>query len=207
MPTLGNNQSYLQQELANISQSIKTLSEALNNAQSLVTSLQASLTTDEADIGSLKSSRTTDEADISSLKSSRTTDEADIASLKSSRTANESAWTAYTPTVAAATGSLASASAVGWYRAVGKTVFVRLRVTITSVGTGSGAINASLPFTVRNASGVYQMVLGRENALSGALLAGIGLPGTNTLAIAKYDGASIGANGVFLDMNGVYEAA
>lgn len=55
------------------------------------------------------------------------------------------AWTAYTPTVSASSGTATSAAATGRYKQIGKTVHVQAIVTVTTVGTAAGDVNATLP--------------------------------------------------------------
>jgi hypothetical protein len=55
------------------------------------------------------------------------------------------AWTSYTPTVSAGSGSFTAASATGAYLQIGKLVFFRQQITITTVGTGATNVQATLP--------------------------------------------------------------
>lgn len=62
-------------------------------------------------------------------------------------TLDNNAWSTYTPTVTAATGTPTTVSATGRYKQIGKTVIAQMQITITSVGTASGGLNATLPVT------------------------------------------------------------
>ena len=64
------------------------------------------------------------------------------------------AWTSYTPTVTAQSGSITSSSAVGFYSQSGKTVCYSARVTISNAGTGSGTLVVTLPITAQTRSGL-----------------------------------------------------
>ena len=61
-------------------------------------------------------------------------------------TIDNTAWTAYTPTVTAFSGTLTTVSATGRQKTIGKSCTVSGSVTITTVGSGSGGVNVSLPF-------------------------------------------------------------
>lgn len=117
---------------------------------------------------------------------------------------DQSAWTAYTPTITAGTGAFTTVSATGRYKQIGKTVFVSMSITITNVGTAGTSVNATLPVSAKVRSSVCS---GRENAVSGAFFTGY-IDGTlANVAIQKYDGTFIGANGYVLDVAFTYEAA
>jgi hypothetical protein len=76
------------------------------------------------------------------------------------------AWTAYTPTVTASSGTPTTVSASGKYMRIGKTVTVSVTITITNKGTASGVFYYSLPFAA--ASGSYGV--GRETNVTGSQL-------------------------------------
>lgn len=57
------------------------------------------------------------------------------------------AWTSFSPTITAQTGTITTSSATGRYRQIGKTIICQVDVTITIAGTGAGGLRASLPFT------------------------------------------------------------
>lgn len=109
-------------------------------------------------------------------------------------------WTAYTPNVTAASGALTTVSATGIYSIIGKTVLVNIDITITTNGTGSVAILATLPV---NAVGT-QIIAGREDAVTGLMLQG--LVGTNYCTIFAYDNSYPGGDGRILRLTGLYRA-
>ncbi len=116
------------------------------------------------------------------------------------------AWTAYTPTITAGTGTFTSVSATGRYLAVGKVIFFQIAITITTNNTAATYVLATLPATA--VTGIVSPVAGRENALTAKMLQGvIGGVSTTTVAIQNYDGTYPGANGAILDISGCYEAA
>jgi hypothetical protein len=116
------------------------------------------------------------------------------------------AWTTYTPTITIGSGSLTAYAAYGRYRQLGKTVFVRITVSITTNGTAAGAVNATLPFAVKTDANAHQVMSGVETSNTGKLLRGIMLSGGSTVEIKFYDSTYPGANGNVLTVEGVYES-
>jgi hypothetical protein len=58
------------------------------------------------------------------------------------------AWTTYTPTITASSGTITTVGAVsGRYRQIGKTIIAQISATITTAGTAAGQLQATLPFT------------------------------------------------------------
>lgn len=111
-------------------------------------------------------------------------------------------WNAYTPTVAATTGTLTTANATGLYQRLGKIIHFQIAATITTNGTGAGAINLSLP---NNAAGVFISV-GKGTAISGKSLQGASTASSNLLRVGNYDGTYPAADGEVLVLTGTYEA-
>jgi len=62
-------------------------------------------------------------------------------------TLDNNAWTSYTPTVTAQSGSITAYTATGRYKQLGKTVIMQADVTITTVGTATLGMRVTLPFT------------------------------------------------------------
>jgi hypothetical protein len=75
-------------------------------------------------------------------------------------------WTAYTPTVAAGTGSITTSSASGRYIQIGKFVFVCVSATVTTNGTGGTYITVTTPSGL-SSTGNESVSLFRENAATG----------------------------------------
>lgn len=113
--------------------------------------------------------------------------------------------TAYTPVVTATTGTFTTASAIGSYYIVGKTVYFELAVTITTVGTASGNVLATLPFTTNVSAGV-QTFNGVERAITGKTLQGFVSANTNSMTIRNYDTTTVIAAGTLLVMSGSFLA-
>lgn len=94
----------------------------------------------------------------------------------------------YTPTVASTTGTITSYTGTAWYTRIGRQVTLVANVTITDAGTGAATCTISLPFT--NNASVVSNGVGRENAISGALLQGsISLSGT-VVNVLKFDNST-----------------
>jgi hypothetical protein len=131
--------------------------------------------------------------------------DADLDAVASSGLA--AAWTTYTPTVAAGVGAFTSVSASGRYKQIGKIVFVRILVTITTNGTASSFWTVTGPVAAVNALD-YTPLFARELA-SPVGVAGQGViqPGATTIYVQKYDGTYLGGNGFRIAINGTYEAA
>jgi len=114
-----------------------------------------------------------------------------------------SSWTAYTPIITAGIGTFTTVGASGAYKAIGKIVFVRMTIIITTNGTASAYVLATIPIT-----GITNAVLvGREAGLTGKMLqARIGAVTFDDAPIVNYDNTYPGGNGAVLFMNGVYES-
>lgn len=118
--------------------------------------------------------------------------------------AGPKAFTAFTPAVGAAAGTIASGSATAYFLQIGKVVHYRANVRITSNGTGSNAVTVSLPVAARQGTGVSSMMAGREGALTGKMLSGICTG--SLLFIRYYDNSYPGADGAMLEISGTYES-
>lgn len=139
-------------------------------------------------------------ADITSLSGLTTPLSADQGGTGDAGTA----WTAYTPSLSAASGSFTSATATGRYKQIGKTVLFSIKIAITTNGTASAAILTSVPVT---SAALQQSVSGRENAATGYACAGVIFASSTTVYVQRFDGLYLGANGYEIDLQGSYEAA
>lgn len=117
------------------------------------------------------------------------------------------AWTSYTPTVTASAGTFTTVSATGKYKKIGRVVHYNIKVTITTVGTASGQVWATLPFTAESASTIFPVGVGYESAATGIFLAGF-IPwyAPTQVYITKLDGTSAIVAGYVLNMCGTYES-
>jgi hypothetical protein len=120
------------------------------------------------------------------------------------------AWTAFTPTITAQTGTPTTTSATGRYIQIGKTVICQMDVTITTVGTAAGSIKASLPATA--AANVYAGSTYEYNTSgkSGAAVI-LGSAGSQNDATHVWfrdaTGTTLWVNGYKVAVTIVYEAA
>lgn len=114
-------------------------------------------------------------------------------------------WTTFTPTMTAQSGTFTSASAVGSYFKIGQLVYFRITGTVTTVGSASGQVTFTLPFTANNGTGSGKVVVnGREDAVSGKMLQGlIGAGGANVI-VTNYDNTSAIAAGAQMIVSGSY---
>lgn len=93
---------------------------------------------------------------------------------------------AYTPTIAAQTGTFTTVSATGRYTLTKRWCQLQIAITITSIGTAAGYFTATLPFTA--ASEAYT---GSGINVSNALMLNAYVaPGSSTMAIYKYDAST-----------------
>lgn len=119
---------------------------------------------------------------------------------------NDGAWTTYTPTVSAVSGSYTTVSATGRYTRIGKLCAVQARVSITTNGTAAVATIITAPFTSASSSQTYNGS-GRENLSTGLMLnCRIGTSDTS-IYIEQYNAVYAGANNRQLDISIIYEVA
>jgi len=119
------------------------------------------------------------------------------------------AWTAYTPTITSAGGTLDGTSNVtksGRYKVIGKTVFLEADVTVVAVGGGAptGAVRIALPSGMTlaaNSSGSG----GEVNTGSGAFV--FGSAGAAFIGVLKYDATTYWVNGNALWISTTVEIA
>lgn len=114
------------------------------------------------------------------------------------------AWTAYTPTITATSGTFTSVSATGKYKQIGKTTFIQIAITITTNGTAAGVVLATPPAGI-TANGNF-ILPGRELAVIGTTVTATVVSGAAQIQITKYDATYPGVNGAQLVVSGSYEA-
>jgi hypothetical protein len=123
-------------------------------------------------------------------------------------TVDESAWSSYTPTITSGSGTITTYTSSGKYkRLFGRTVIVRIRATLTTVGTASGNMLFTLPITAATGAPV-PTVQGRESGTTGKMVSGA-LNNSTTAYVVFYDAASVfgGGNGTIVDATFTYETA
>lgn len=99
----------------------------------------------------------------------------------------------YTPTVTSSGGAITAYTATGKYTKIGNLVTVVANIVITNNGTGSGLINATLPFTA--GTGFVPTGSGREDSITGFMQVVIVNSGATVMAILDYAGAYPGGGG------------
>jgi hypothetical protein len=109
------------------------------------------------------------------------------------------AWSTYSPTVTSSAGTLSSVSSTGRYLINGSIMSYQLVITVTTVGTGSGTINASLPQVCAQPGSAS----GREDLNTGKSL-GVLTTGSN-VQITNYDYTFPALNGSKLYISGQCE--
>ena len=116
------------------------------------------------------------------------------------------AWTPYAPVVGASGGGTFGSVAVsGRYVKMGRVVNITAGISITSIGSATGYVTLSIPFT-STANGYYTLS-GREVNTTGWMLQGIVYPSTSYIVIIRYDNSIVLANGYALWVSGIYESA
>jgi hypothetical protein len=116
------------------------------------------------------------------------------------------AWSTYTPTVTAQVGTITTASATGRYKQIGKTVIAQVDVTITTAGTGSSSLQATLPVTAASnnyAGSAYEY---QNTGKSGACVIASALS-TSLMNARDATGTTFIANTNKVVMTITYEAA
>jgi hypothetical protein len=113
------------------------------------------------------------------------------------------AWTAYTPSLAAGTGTFTSASVSAAWIAIGKTVLYRGTVSITTAGTAAGDLIVGLPSTTK-APAVGSAL---DSVGSGSGLIVYAAASAATAFIRKDDTTTIIADGRTVDFMLPYEQA
>jgi hypothetical protein len=117
------------------------------------------------------------------------------------------AWTSYTPTVTASSGSITTYSAAGWYSQSGKTVVYQARVVISVVGTAAGTMIVTLPITAQtraNAEWVGAAVEGQSTGFGGWASV---LTGATAANLRNYNfGTFLGSNNI-ISFTVTYEVA
>jgi hypothetical protein len=103
----------------------------------------------------------------------------------------------WTPTVTATSGTITTASGAGAYTKVGREWLFHAEITITTNGTGAGAVTITLPATPAQ----YSAGGGRERAVTGNIVQWIISPGA-TCACFAYNNAYPGGDGYIIEFSG-----
>lgn len=122
-------------------------------------------------------------------------------------TSGNGAWTSWTPTISAVSGTITTSSITSAaYQQIGKVVICRFDVSISNAGTASGALRLTVPVSAKNIT-IYGGG-GREYSVTGvSLTIGIDSSDLTRMEIRKYDNGSIIVNNYRLIGELIYEAA
>jgi hypothetical protein len=120
---------------------------------------------------------------------------------------NNAAWTSYTPTVTATSGTFTTVSASGKYIRVGKLCVTQFRVTITNNGTAAGQVLVTAPFTSNNSFNTAFVGAGRETNAVGFSMTPRIINNDSTFYLTKLDGTYPGGSTYVLDNTVTYEVA
>jgi hypothetical protein len=113
---------------------------------------------------------------------------------------------AYSPTLNATSGGYGSGvGASGAYIKIGKLIFVQINLVIPTAGSAVNPI-LGIPFPAY-ASGIGQVLTGRDNAASGKLVSAVISSGGSTATVFNYDNSNAVQNGASIVISGVYWAA
>ncbi len=112
------------------------------------------------------------------------------------------AWTTYTPTITAGTGTFTTVSGAGRYKQLGKTLHISVIVTITTNGTAATSVIVPLPAGMTAAGGF--VLNGRGALVSGKQLQGL-INGATSITVFNYDNTYPGATGEGLIISGTIE--
>lgn len=118
---------------------------------------------------------------------------------------NNAAWTFYTPTVTIGGGTLTTASAVGRYKKIGKTVHLVASVFLTTITSGTGTVRITLPFPAQTASSINMAGCGRTAAKG--LLVFIDTATPTLAQMSDYAGATVAVSGTRCDIQITYETS
>jgi hypothetical protein len=133
------------------------------------------------------------------------TDNAVVTVVQGGTGNNSATWSTWTPTIAASSGTITTSS-TNWarYYQIGKIVFFNVSVTITTNGTGSGALRISTPVT-SSGTAVRQPVIGR-NTSSGVGLIGIAQNSIGAFSVQTMAAGYPVTDGQSVEVSGTYEA-
>jgi hypothetical protein len=112
-------------------------------------------------------------------------------------------WTSYTPTISSQSGSITTYTSTGKYLTLDKAIFFIFNVTLTTVGTATGNLNVTLPFTSVGSS-VGSVFESNNFGTSGT----VAISGNSSIGFTRnYAGTTWFTNGVVLVGSIFYEVA
>jgi hypothetical protein len=120
---------------------------------------------------------------------------------------NNAAWTTYTPTITATSGTFTTVSATGRYTRVGKLCVTQFAVTITTNGTAAGQIVITAPFGAGGGGTIYQGTTRESNATGFLGSCAISSGGGASFYVSAYDNSYMGGSGRLISGSISYEVA
>lgn len=119
------------------------------------------------------------------------------------------AWTTCATTLTAGAGSFTSTSTTACrYKRIGKIVYLRITILITTNGTASSFFTLTAPFATPSvASGAFQSLSVTTTGATGLGGRAVIDNNSSTITVTKYDGTYLGQDSLFVHVTGIYEAA
>lgn len=123
-------------------------------------------------------------------------------------TIDNTGWTAYTPTITAATGTITTLGTVsGYYKQIGKLVYISLRATITTKGTAAGNFIFTIPVTAASSRTPGWFGTSFEGGVTGKSGVAYIVSGATTGQARDSASVSYFADGAIISVTMFYEAA
>lgn len=113
-------------------------------------------------------------------------------------------WNLYNPSIAPAVGAFTTVSSSGNYTTLGKLVLFSMKCSFTDIGTASGALLFSLPYTPVSLTPFT--FVGRENTNGNECIGTINSLGGNQVSVVTYNNSSVIANSNVVWMSGTYRS-
>lgn len=113
------------------------------------------------------------------------------------------AWSSWTPTITASSGTFTTTSGSGRFIQYGKTVLWSATLTLTTAGTATGTLLFTLPATAAGAAAIG----GGIEVTNGLACTVFTSGAVATGSILRYDAATVIASGRTLRVSGSYEVA
>ena len=113
------------------------------------------------------------------------------------------AWTSYSPSCTATSGSFTTCNTTGGYQRLGKTVFFYVNVTEVTLGSASGQVVVGLPTSVVGGA----TFIAREISVTGTTWSCTSTAGNSTFTCFTYNnGVTVGTNYLFI-VSGTYQGS
>jgi len=117
---------------------------------------------------------------------------------------SDNPWVSFTPTISATSGTITTSSASMSYIRRGVVLYFKAQISITTNGTGAGALLMTVPIGQVGSFGT--IATGLQRVPQGYMVYGfLDGAGDTTIAIKFYDDTYPGANGAVIELTGFYE--